>query len=63
MAATFVSENVQSNTSSGSDKTLTFASTAFTAGDVVTIDVIQNNSATAFPAAGTPTGGTASPGR
>jgi hypothetical protein len=58
MAATFVSENVQSNTSSGSDKTLTFASTAFTAGDVVTIDVIQNNSATAFPAAGTPTGGT-----
>jgi hypothetical protein len=60
MVATRISENVQSNTSSGSDKTLTFAATAFTAGDIVTIEALANNGGATgtFATLLTPTGGT-----
>lgn len=48
--------NVQSNTASGSSKTLTFTSTTYGADEILTVDVGQNE-ATGMPSPAAPSGG------
>lgn len=58
MAITIVgTPNVQSNTSSGSDKTLTFPSDTYGPDEIITIDVMGNNSDTNIPITNLPVGG------
>lgn len=52
--------NVQSNTISGSDKTLTFTSATYGASEVIVVVVCQNCNQDNFPTPGTPSGGSLS---
>jgi hypothetical protein len=49
--------DVQSNTASSTNKTLTFTSTAYGAGEVLIVVVCQNSGGSDFPTPATPTGG------